>query len=229
MRRLWPMRPGARAGTEARRLRAERGLTIVEVMVAAMVLVIGALAIFKIVDAATRTSYRAEQSQVVSNLLQRELERVKSLAPAQMIVQEETVESCLGKRTQAALEGDAGPAEVAPIAAGDVIKAPSTAGAVIVPCEEMAVSPGEGADSSDVRVTVYRFVTWYDPDFNKPELGEKCAPPPSDGEPLPENVCGMRRITVGVKPEDSGPGGERTYKEIQSDVVNVLEDPGDGG
>ncbi len=38
------------------RLGAEGGLTIVEVMVAAMVLVIGAFAIFKIVAAATRTS-----------------------------------------------------------------------------------------------------------------------------------------------------------------------------
>lgn len=216
MDRFWPDRRGGRTGGNIR-LRAEQGLTIVEVMVAAMILVLGALAIFKIVDAATRTSYRAEQSQVVSNLLQRELERVKSLDPSEMVVQSESVETCLSERASAAEEGAAGPVDIALIDSTRVIKAP---GAPMVPCEQMAISPGEGDDSSDVGVTVFRFVTWFDPDFD-----ESCEPPDSADDDA-TNVCGMRRITIGAKPSNTGPGGERAYKEIQSDVVNALGDTG---
>lgn len=204
---------GDRPEKPGRRIRAEHGLTIVEVMVAAMILVLGAFAIFKIVDAATRTSYRAEQSQVVSNLLQRELERVKALEPAEMVLNlnaAPTPAGCVSERDLEAAHGDAGPVEVAPIAEDKLIAHDDGA---IIPCEPMAVSPGDGGDSSDVGVRVFRFVTWFDPDF------ENCIPPAdADGD---DQVCGMRRITIGARPSDTGPGGERTYKEIQSDVVDV--------
>lgn len=195
------------------RLSAQQGLTIVEVMVAAMVLVIGALAIFKIVDAATRTSYRAEQSQVVSNLLQRELERVKAMEPAEMAVVANgspSASACLTERTEAATRGPAGGVSIPAIDPDDLI----TENGTIQPCEDVSVSPGEGSDSSDVGVRVFRFVSWYDPDK------ENCTPPPEADED-DEDVCGMRRIVIGALPHESGPGGERTYKEIQSDIVDV--------
>ena len=48
------------------KLANEAGLTIVEVTVAAVVMVIGAIGVLGVTDAATRNTYRAEQSQVVS-------------------------------------------------------------------------------------------------------------------------------------------------------------------
>lgn len=184
-------------------------------MVAAMILVLGAIAIFKIVDAATRTSYRAEQSQVVSNLLQRELERVKAMAPAQMVVNSDSspsVSACLTERTAAATQGAAGGTAVTPIAANKVIEAP---GGAITPCEDASGSAEDGSGSSDVNVRVFRFVTWFDPD--RPD----CQIP---GPDVDINVaCGMRRIVIGAIPTDTGPGGERAYKEIQADVVDVQE------
>src|SRR5207248_11105242 len=51
----------------------------VEVMVAALILVIGSLAVLSLVTASAHNSYRSEQSQVVSNLLQQEMEKIQQL------------------------------------------------------------------------------------------------------------------------------------------------------
>lgn len=59
--------------------RAEDGLTVVEVVVAGMILVVGSLGVLGMVDAATRNTFRVEQSQTVSNVLQRELEEIREL------------------------------------------------------------------------------------------------------------------------------------------------------
>lgn len=195
-----------------RRLASERGLTIVEVMVAAMILVMGAFAIFKIVDAATRTSYRAEQSQVVSNLLQRELERVKARDTADIAV--------------SSLPGDCSvplPDEMQSRWTSTKFDgrwwatAPGDAENPVIPCERLdSVGTGEEG-SGDVTVDIYRMVTWYDPD------NSNCVPPEDSDETKPP--CGMRRIIIGAKPVDTGPGGRREYREIQSDVIDVPPEP----
>jgi hypothetical protein len=59
--------------------RAEDGLTIVEVVVAGMILIVGSLGVLGLVDAATRNTFRVEQSQTVSNVLQRELEQIREM------------------------------------------------------------------------------------------------------------------------------------------------------
>jgi hypothetical protein len=58
---------------------AEDGLTVVEVVVAGMILVVGSLGVLGMVDTATRNTFRAEQSQTVSNVLQRELEEIREM------------------------------------------------------------------------------------------------------------------------------------------------------
>jgi hypothetical protein len=55
------------------------GLTVVEVMVAALILVVGALGVATLVGAAAHNSFRSEQSQVLSDRLQQEMERIKDL------------------------------------------------------------------------------------------------------------------------------------------------------
>ncbi len=59
--------------------KAEEGLTVVEVVVAGMILVVGSLGVLGMVDTATRNTFRVEQSQTVSNVLQRELEEIREL------------------------------------------------------------------------------------------------------------------------------------------------------
>lgn len=193
------------------RLSSERGLTIIEVMVAAMILVIGAFAIFKIVDAATRTSYRAEQSQVVSNLLQRELEKVKAREVSAMAVSSAAGACSIDLAPELASRWGASSFDGRPW-----IMAPNDADDPIIPCQRIsAAADGDESSSADVTVDVYRVVTWYDPD------NEDCDPPAEGVEP--EDACGMRRIIVGAKPVDTAAGGERSYREIQSDVVDVSE------
>jgi hypothetical protein len=60
-------------------LAADRGFTVTEALVAGFLLVLGSLAVIAIQSASSRNTYRAEQSQVVSNRLQDELEQIKQL------------------------------------------------------------------------------------------------------------------------------------------------------
>jgi len=63
-----------------RRLAGEQaGMTVVEVVVAGMILVIGSVGVFGMVDAATRSTFRAEQSQTLNNVLQREVEKLREM------------------------------------------------------------------------------------------------------------------------------------------------------
>ena len=62
------------------RLRSdERGFTLVEGVVAGLIMVIGALATLQLLDTGSRNTYRAEQSQVVNDRLQAELEEIRAL------------------------------------------------------------------------------------------------------------------------------------------------------
>ncbi|MFL5906863.1 MAG: hypothetical protein ACJ75Z_04605, partial [Solirubrobacterales bacterium] len=56
----------------ARILSAQDGMTLTEVVVAALVLTVGSLAVLSLLGASARNSYRADQSQVVDNRLQDE-------------------------------------------------------------------------------------------------------------------------------------------------------------
>ena len=57
----------------------ESGLTIVEVLVAAVVLTLGAAATFGVLGAATKNAQRAKATQVALDLAQEEMERLHSL------------------------------------------------------------------------------------------------------------------------------------------------------
>src|SRR5687768_6583781 len=61
----------------------ERGFTIIEGVVACMLITIGALATLQIFSAATQNTFRAEQSQVVNARLQSELEKINALPYSQ--------------------------------------------------------------------------------------------------------------------------------------------------
>jgi Tfp pilus assembly protein PilE len=57
----------------------ESGLGIVELLVAAIILIIGTLAVFTAFDASTRATSRSEGSQVAQDLAQQELEKIHAL------------------------------------------------------------------------------------------------------------------------------------------------------
>jgi len=195
-----------------RRLADERGLSIVEVVVAALLLVLGALAVFQLVDVAARSSYRAEQSQVSSNLLQREMERVKSAEQSDMAVTLTDPNGCMtnlpselssrlsGSWATEGSEFDGSPRVL-----------PEEDGGYFEPCESIT--------TGDVTSTLYRVITWYDPS-DDPE-DPSCLEPEVDSDFGDSDYCGMKRILIGVIPETTASGGERGYHEIQGDVIGL--------
>ena len=68
----------------ARMFAREEGMTLVEVVVAGLIFVIGALAILQTFESSTRSAYRAEQSQVLNAVAERELEEIRRLPFAQV-------------------------------------------------------------------------------------------------------------------------------------------------
>ena len=61
------------------RERVQGGFTLIEVVIAIFLLMLGSLTVLSLVDASTRNNFRVEQSQVAVNHLEAELERIKQL------------------------------------------------------------------------------------------------------------------------------------------------------
>jgi hypothetical protein len=179
---------------------AEDGLTIVEVVVAGMLLIIGGLGVFGMVDAATRNTYRAEQSQVVGNVLQREMEKIRALPYDD-----------IGLTTLPANQsGEDNPNS----RISDTSFYTRRAGTGLRPMvSEGSVAPGpEPFSVEDVTGTIYRYVVW------DACPGSTC----SDSDYL-------KRAIVVVKLDSTASGGSsRRYQEIQSQIVDPDAEPAEG-
>jgi hypothetical protein len=179
-------------------------MTVVEVAIAALVLTVGALGVLSMGDAATRNTYRAEQSQVVVNRLQAELEHIRQLpfsevaltgAPQASGDPDNPGHRVSGSSFQLGRDGtDARPLVVnggtspggAPISGGAVVSGP------------------EPFASGDVSGEIYRYVTY-------------------PGAPADCNGCSaddLKRVVVAISLDETASGGERVYQEVQSDIAN---------
>jgi hypothetical protein len=192
------------------RIADERGISIIEVVVAALILTVSALALLRVTDAASRNTYRAEQSQVVVNRLQAELERIRQLPFSDVALKtppETPIDPSLATRLSAttfALERDGTAA--APLA----VKGGTTPGGE--PISSGEVNPGpEEFTSGDVSGTIYRYVVY-------PGVPANCdACNPDD----------LKRVIVAIALDETAPGGERVYQEVQSEVANPDAVPAD--
>lgn len=192
-----------RTGLPARLARDERGVTVVEAMVAALLLVIGALAVLQLIDTTTRNSYRVEESQVVANRLQSELEEIRGLpygevalttAPATTSDPGDPRGRVNATSTQFALRRDG--AEIADL----VVDAAG------------AVTPGpEPFQVGDVSGKIYRFVVWQ----NDYRCEESLCPGTQD----------RKRIVVAVRLDEAAVSSERPYQELQSDFIDPSARP----
>jgi type II secretory pathway pseudopilin PulG len=192
-----------------RRLREERGVTMVEVVVAMLVLVIGAGAVFSLIGGASRASYRSEQSQAVSDLLQQELEKLKSQSFASLAM---TATPATSSNTASPANRISGPnyalsrakTQYAPLVinGGSLVGGGTVAGGTI-PASPVTISPGTG---SDVSGTLYRYVVW----LNDPSCPESKCPGSQD----------TKRIIVAISLNGAAAGGTRLYQEVSTDVTN---------
>jgi type II secretory pathway pseudopilin PulG len=189
------------------RLRREEGISLIEALVAAMLVVLVGLAVLAAFDTSKRASFRAEQSQVASDRAQQELEAIRRLPYAEVALTSQPgssgdpadPRSRISGTTFALDEDGTNPAELA------VDGGPLQNGGTI---EGAAVDPGPTPFSSgDVSGNVYRFVVWQD----DPHCGsaEVC-----------DGAQDLKRIIVVVSLDHTAAGGTRAYTEVQSDTVD---------
>jgi type II secretory pathway pseudopilin PulG len=180
-------------------------MTLIEVVIAAMLLMISGLAVLTAVDAASRNGYRAQQSQVVVNRLQQELEQITQLPYQQLALTGAPATSSDQSDPNRRVSGttfaiDRANTTPMPLAynGGSV---PQGGGAV----SGGSVAPGGPGDqtahftSGSVGGTVYRYVVW----DNSPSC------------PAPAAPC-LKRVIVAAKLDSTGSGGARPYQELQS-------------
>jgi type II secretory pathway pseudopilin PulG len=188
-----------------RRGREDGGFTVVEVMVAALLLAVTAIAVFGLVDAATRNNYRAEQSQVVNDRLQREMEQVKQVPYDQLALTSLPTHSNAANDPNSRVSGttfdvdEGAGSDYQPLVYNGG-NSQESGGAV----SGGVVDPGPTPfQSGDVKGEVYRYVTW--------EHDAACS------------NCGQdwfKHVVIAVALDPTASGGTRTYQEVQGKLSN---------
>lgn len=187
---------------------AENGLTVVEVVVAGLILTVGALGVLGIVDASTRNTYRAEQSQVVANVLQGELERIQRLPYQEVALTEVPPHESGANNPNSRLANGSffytgrNGTGLKPLVYNGSANGKDT-------IEDGEVEPEGTFQVGDVSGRVYRYVVW---------------------DTCPSALCQdkrhLKRVIVAVKLDDTGSGGaDRRYQEVQGQVVDPKVEP----
>jgi type II secretory pathway pseudopilin PulG len=189
-------------------MRSEDGMTIIEVLVAGIILVIGGLGVLGIVDAATRNTFRAEQSQVVANVLQGEMEKLRQVPYAELALTE--------------LPDDVGdPADPNSRVASTSFFYTGRDGTGLKPLvynggsngsetiEGGTVDPGPVPfEVGDIKGRINRYVVW---------------------DTCPSSLCAdgrhLKRAVVAVSLDKTASGGSRRYQEVQSQFVDPDAEP----
>jgi type II secretory pathway pseudopilin PulG len=194
----------------------ESGFTIVEVLVAALILTLTILATFGVLSAATKNTERAKATQVALDRAQQEVEKLRTLTNAELAMTTTPPPSSnelnpgyrvnSSNATYALIRSPRGSYQQMVIN-----KITSLYGGGVV--EGGVVNPGPIPFSSgDVHGQVYRYVVWRN--------DEKC----------PETSCpgtqDYKQIVVAVKlDKPPNQAGERGYVEVQSNFVDPQDSP----
>jgi hypothetical protein len=198
---------------QARPVPSDAGITVVEVMVAALILVIGSIAVLSAVDTAARSTFRAEQSQVVVNRLQEELEQIRELPfdevaltgiPTHDANQKSPNSRVSGTNFAIGHNGSGNKPMVyngGPLDGGGTISGAT-------------VAPGPTPfDSGDVHGEIYRYVVWL------------------DDATCPEALCpgsqDTKRVIVAALLDGTTSAGQQAYQEIHADLVDPDTQPVD--
>jgi Tfp pilus assembly protein PilE len=203
----------------------EAGFTIIEVLIAAMILTLAALATFGVMAAAVRNGQRAKQTQVALDRAQEEMEKLHSLTYKQLAMTTTPghVTSTLNPNSRVANGTFAlrrePPSEYATMA----VNGGSLYGGGFI--EGGLVTPGPiSFKDGDVTGKLYRYIVWRnDSKCPESEEGKKnFCPGPQD----------YKQIVVAAKLDTPGnQSAERGYVEVQSKAVDpsATANPTTGG
>lgn len=212
-------------------LRREDGITLIEVMVAMVVLTVGLLAIFSVMDGAGKLTLAAERRQSISHLAQRELERLQSIPYDELALATATAHStnaadpryyvnysgatCKEVEASGCYSWNAEkPSEAEPLVVAKDAACTATQEEKEEECGKVAASPENrpcsknpvgACEWSDGRLSgdVYDFVTWHEDPV--------CAK---------ETLCSAqsyKRVTVAVTV--NAPSSDVTPKPVQASVL----------
>lgn len=195
----------------SRLAREERGFTIIEVLIAALILVLGAIATFGVLASATVTAQRAKGTQIALDRAQQEMERLRSLSDDELALTttppHSNEEGNPGYRVnngngKFALQRGAVPTEYKEMVIKGGVRYPNET------LESGTISPGPtNFTSGDVSGQIYRYIVWRN-DASCP--AETC---PGEQD--------YKQIVVAVKLNAKGNGGNPGgYVEVQSNFVN---------
>jgi len=207
----------ARLHKTLRPLRQEDGLTLVEVLVAAIVLALAAMATFGVLAAATRNAQRAQATQVALDKAQEEIEKLHTLSYEELalFVPPDDAINPLNPNYRYRDSDGYFAVQRDPIGQYSEIvrKGGYLRGGGVI--EEGPVMPGPiSFQEGDVSGKIYRYIVWRD-DSSCPESGTN----------LTEDFCpgsqDYKQIIVAVQLDTPGnESGVRNYVEVQSQVSN---------
>jgi Tfp pilus assembly protein PilV len=174
-----------------KRLRSESGMSMAEVMIASLILAASSLAVLNLVASGARTNYRAEQSQVVSDRLQSEMEKVKQLA-------DNASYDRIALTAAPAHSND--PNDPAYRVSGATYNV-APHGTLFQPLviDGAGMAPVSQFTSGDVHGTIHRFVVW--------EPDTAC------------DDC-KKRVVVAIQLDATASGGVRHYQELQAVIAD---------
>ncbi|HMI80601.1 MAG TPA: type II secretion system protein [Solirubrobacterales bacterium] len=195
----------------ARRCRDESGFTIVEVLVAILLLSVGAMTTFSLLTAATRNAQRAEASQVALEFAEQELEFLRSMENDELALTAAPPSSTNVLSPNNRVTNGTFALDRSPLGNYNtlVVNGGSLYGGGEI--EGGTVAPGPTSFASgDVTGKVYRYVVWRN--------DEKCAETDCPGKQ------DYKQIVVAVK-LDTPPNlaAERGYTEVQSNFIDPTD------
>src|SRR5215210_2385732 len=193
----------------------EDGFTVFEMLVASLLLVIGMMATLQAFDAAGRNTLRVKQSQVMLDMAQQEMEKIRSLPYSKVALTVLPAHSTDPKSPDARVSGgrfslNQDPA--LPRYAELVYNTAALYGGGSVTGGAVAPETGN-VTNGDLTMRVYRYVVWQR-DLNCPNTAPA-------GQPSCPGDQDFKRVIVAV--QLSGVGGavsERPYVEVQSDFID---------
>jgi len=181
--------------------RGEAGFTIIEVLVAALVLAIASMATFGVLASTVRNTQRAKATQVAINQAQQELEKLHSLSFDELALTVTPAHASSVLNPNHRVVNGNGTFALQRDPQGEYAT-------MVVDPEEGVVTPGPFPfESGDVTGKLYRYVVWRN-DLTCPES-------------LCSGIHDFKQIVVAVKLDTPGnQSGERGYYEVQSEAID---------
>jgi hypothetical protein len=186
--------------------REEEGLTLIEVLIASIVLALAAMATFGVLAAATRNAQRAQATQVALDKAQEEIEKLHTLSYSELALTVAPGHATSTLNPNYRVEGPNFALKRDPI---------GQPAEMVVDYEAGVVVPGPlPFKEGNVSGKLYRYVVWRN--------DTQC---PEDEKDLKQDFCpgkhDYKQIVVAAKLDSPGnETRERNYIEVQSQVVN---------